>query len=71
MEKNGKKTGGRDIRKALFVRDAARIAGVSQRQAQRVEAGDSRNEKIIASILMLDEGYNLLLREVKRIIGSL
>lgn len=71
MEKNDKKTGSRDMRKALFVREAAGIAGVSQRQAQRVEAGNSRNEKVMASILMLDEGYNLLLTEVKRVVGEL
>lgn len=68
MPKQSRITKKRNRRKAFLIKDAADIVGISQRQGQRVEAMDSKNEKFVAAVMMLDEGYNLLLKEVKRVI---
>jgi hypothetical protein len=48
MEKSINKTSKKDTRRAAFIKDTAELAGVSQRQAQRVLAGDQENETVIS-----------------------
>jgi hypothetical protein len=68
MEKSINKTSKKDTRRAAFIKDTAELAGVSQRQAQRVLAGDQENETVISVFMEIQEGYTALLDAVKQLV---
>lgn len=68
MQKNIRKTRKRDTVRAATVLETAGILGISQRQVQKVMAGDSENDKVVAVFMELTERKSALLEEVKQLI---
>jgi len=58
----------RDVCRAANVIDAARVIGVSQRQGQRILAGEQQNEVFVDVFMFLQEGKNLLIEAAKNIV---
>lgn len=64
MEKKVK----RDTVRAAKIKLTAEIAGVSDRQVQRVLNAEQENETVVLAFMEIDQGLNKLVQEVKRIV---
>lgn len=62
------KKGTRDTVRAAKIKLTAQIAGVSDRQVQRVLNAEQENETIVMAYMEIDHGLNKLVQEVKRIV---
>lgn len=58
----------KDVRRAAIIKDTAEVVGVSQRQVQRVLAGNQENEKVVSVFMEISERKNALLKEVKMLV---
>lgn len=71
MAKNNKNTKDRDAFNRVLTKKSAELAGVSVSTAEKVLRMERNNEAVLTSYLMLNEGFNKLLAEVKRILPDL
>ena len=65
MQKKGRK----DTKKAAIVMKVADLAGVSTDYVYKVLRGDRDNEKIMTAYFEIEHGENLLVQEVRRVVG--
>lgn len=68
MSKNLRYPKKRSARRAALVEVAAELRGVSPRQVQRVLAGDQNNEAVVTTFMELNEGFEKLIGEVKKLV---
>ena len=68
MEKNKRKIKDRDTIRAARVKKTAGIIGVSERTVRRVINGDTDNENVMSAFMLITEGENKLLNEVKKLV---
>lgn len=71
MAKVAGKNSIRSADRAAKVKKAAELAGVSPRLGYMVLNGDRRNEAFLTAYMMLSEGENLLLQEVKKVLEQI
>lgn len=57
--------------RAAKVKKAAELAGVSTSMGYKVLNGERRNEEFMTAYMMLNEGENLLLQEVKKVLEQI
>ena len=66
---NMQKKGRKDTKKAAIVMKVADLAGVSTDYVYKVLRGDRDNEKIMTAYFEIEHGENLLVQEVRRVVG--
>jgi len=58
----------RDVIRAATVKDTAEVTGVSPRFVNMVMNGERDNEVVVSVFMELQEGRNLLLQSVKKLV---
>ena len=71
MQKGNRKTRKRSSENAAMVRQAAHLAGVSVSTGYMVLRMERKNERFLTAYMMLNEGQNKLMQEVKRILPEI
>lgn len=68
MEKKARITRKRDAKRRALIEMAAECVGVSPKTVYATLRMDRNNEKALTAYMMLNDGVNLLLNEVKKIL---
>lgn len=68
MQKNLRYPKKRSAKRAALIEVTAVLRGVSTRQVQRVLAGDQNNDKVVDTYMELNEGFDKLIDEVKKMV---
>ncbi len=61
----------RSVKRAALIKMTAETTGVSPETVKKVLSMDRRNNRVLAVYMELDEGMNLLLQEVKKLLPDL
>lgn len=66
MLKKSTKQAKRDPETAARVKKIGKVTGLSQRSVRRVIRGDQKNEKVLDAYMLLQEGEEILLKEIEQ-----